>query len=944
VARLLERETDLTTLAALVNATGNGSLIVIEGSAGIGKTSLLGEARLIATGADARVLTARCGELEQEFAFGVVRQLFEPLLATAAAEERAELFAGAADLAGPLFDVTSIAAVQPAGDVSFAMLHGLYWLAANAALSRPTAVLIDDLHWCDAPSLRWLLHVVRRLEGLPLVLVVATRPPGQAGQAGLLTELLADPTATVLNPSVLGSQSVASLAREVMLAEPDEQFCDACHVATGGNPLYLRALLTTLAADGLAPTAPNSSKVHAVGPEPVARVVWLRLSRLSTEAEALARALAVLGQSADARLAAALADLEDHVAVAASADLASADIVRLEPRLEFTHPIVRASIYDRIPVGERTLAHQRAASLLIETGAEPERAAAHLLLVAPYGDRAVTTVLREAARRALVRGAATAAVAYLRRALEEPQDQDLRAALLSELGLAERGVDLAAASRHLREAIELTEDAETQAGLALECGRALYFGFRNADARDVFMRATERLGNRRSDLRELLQAETMHVSWFEPELYPVAEELRSRVNHVELGGGPSSDLLLAALAYYEARRGQDRALSLSLAAKALRSQTLEHGASFGLYYAVIALIVAGDLDTAAEICNRALSAARRRGDLLTTLSTLTWRGCCALRRGELQNAESDVREGLELGDRTGFPPAGLYTAAFLAEILVERGELEEAEAVLASRGFGRELPRSVHVTFFLMARGKLQLALRRPEPALADFEAVGRIADALDLRNPAYSAWRSGAAAARLALGRADEAQPLAAEELELAHRWGSLRCVGTAERSLALAHQGPEQERRLREAVRVLAATDAHLDHAIALIELGGCIRRANKRRDAREQLRRGVELAHRCGATALAERGNEELAATGARPRNIIQTGPESLTASERRVAHLAAEEMSNKEIAQALFVTVKTVEVHLSNAYRKLDVGSRRQLAIALGGGRAVASVVG
>src|SRR5262249_34932451 len=146
---------------------------------------------------------------------------------------------------------------------------------------------------------------------------------------------------------------------------------------------------------------------------------------------------------------------------------------------------------------------------------------------------------------------------------------------------------------------------------------------------DVFTAATERLGARRADLRELLEAETMHVSWFEPELYPPVRELLARVEPEELTGGEGSDLLLAALAYYEARLGTDRKLCVRLAERALRSQALEQGSSFGLYYALIAMAVAGEWQTAAAVWNRALSSARRRGDLLTTLSTLTWRGFCA---------------------------------------------------------------------------------------------------------------------------------------------------------------------------------------------------------------------------------------------------------------------------------------------------------------------------
>src|SRR5262249_24825066 len=154
---------------------GNGGLVAIEGSAGVGKTSLLAEARRIAGESGLRVISARCSELEQEFAFGVVRQLFEPVLVAASEVERAELLAGAADLSAPLFDVSSITEAPPAGDPSFARLHGLYWLAVNLALLCPTAVLIDDLHWCDAPSLRWLLHVMRRLDEVPLMVAITTR-------------------------------------------------------------------------------------------------------------------------------------------------------------------------------------------------------------------------------------------------------------------------------------------------------------------------------------------------------------------------------------------------------------------------------------------------------------------------------------------------------------------------------------------------------------------------------------------------------------------------------------------------------------------------------------------------------------------------------------------------------------------------------------------------
>jgi DNA-binding CsgD family transcriptional regulator len=168
---------------------------------------------------------------------------------------------------------------------------------------------------------------------------------------------------------------------------------------------------------------------------------------------------------------------------------------------------------------------------------------------------------------------------------------------------------------------------------------------------------------------------------------------------------------------------------------------------------------------------------------------------------------------------------------------------------------------------------------------------------------------------------------------LGLSRRWGAARAIGISLRALGLIEGGPSGEQRLREAVGVLAESPARLEHARALVDLGAALRRANSRREARERLRAGIELAHRCGARALVERANDELAATGAHRRTILYTGLEALTASERRVAQLAAEGMSNKEIAQALFVTVKTVEMHLSRVYRKLEINSRGQLSSAL-----------
>ena len=268
----------------------------------------------------------------------------------------------------------------------------------------------------------------------------------------------------------------------------------------------------------------------------------------------------------------------------------------------------------------------------------------------------------------------------------------------------------------------------------------------------------------------------------------------------------------------------------------------------------------------------------------------------------------------------------------LAELLLERGELAEAQRLVERRP---GVATQGHFLNFFRVRGLVAFHAGSPEQALTDLRAAGDRARSLRIENPAFAPWRSEAALALLRLGRPQEAHELAHEELELSQRWGTARTIGISLRALGLVEGGKPGERLLRDAADVLADSPARLEYARALVDLGAALRRGNSRSEARQVLRRGVELAHQCGAIALVTLANEELAATGAHARTILLSGLDALTASERRVAQMAAGDMTNKEIAQALFVTVKTIEQHLGRVYRKLDISSRRQLAAALGG---------
>jgi DNA-binding CsgD family transcriptional regulator len=936
---LLEREDQVAALQALIDAarSGDGRCAVVEGTAGIGKSRLLAEARAIAGSSPMRVLAARGGEFEGEFAYGIVRQLFEPLLASAVPDLRAELLSGPAALMEPLFDAKQFAALHDApAEGSFAVLHGLYWLAANVASHRPTLLLIDDLHWADAPSLRWLLYLTRRLEGVPLLVAAGTRPPeGEGHNPTLVAELIGDPEAVVIRPEPLGRGSIAVLAGERHGLEPDEAFGTALATATGGNPLFVGAVLEAVAQEGISPTAEHVPRLLEIGAQGVSRAVGLRLARLPPEALTLLRAASIVGDGAALRHAAALAGVESSELGPAAAVLVRLDLLRSVDPLEFFHPVVRSAVYETLDVAERDAAHRLAAELLLQTGAPPESVAGHLLRVAPRADSFVVSTLRQAAERSLAQGAAEAAVGYLTRALDEQIDPAVRSEMLVELGFAERRTNGPAAADHLRAGLALFTDRSRRCAVALELGRALWFTDRIAEALAVFEQALDEVDRKRDpDLYELLVAELISAAWWDAQTYPIAEAAIGELDLDALHGGLSSEILLATMAHYEYRLGLRRDHAVELARRALAPGNLLASGSLAFIYAVMVLRGSGLPDEAVSTFNHAIDQARRRGDILSVAFMLMWRGQCQTDGGDLRAAVADLREAIDLGVAHGMLVSWPYSIGFLANALLEQGEADEAARVIDEGDFPEQLPlEQFHPVYVRLYRGRLRVETGSLERGVEELLGVGETARLVPFDNPSCVPWRRWAAEGLRLLGRNDEARALADEELALARQWGDPQAIGASLRMLGLVQGGTAGIGLLRGAVEVLAGSQGRLEHARAVVDLGAALRRANQRTEARGLLREGVDLARWVGAFALAERANEEIAATGARPRKVLQTGLDALTASERRVAQLAAEGMSNKEIAQTLFVTIKTVEVHLSHAYRKLKITSRTQLAKAL-----------
>ncbi len=932
----LERDAEQSALEALLTdvADGRGGAIVIEGPAGLGKSSLIEHARLLAKERGFARLRGSGDPADEALPWGVVRQLVELSISRYVGEVRELILEGPAGRALRALDGAPDS--RATDEAAFARtLHALWWVAADLSSTRPLLITVDDAQWADLPSQRFLAYLARRLEDLPVALVVGARPPRD--QTGPLVELMSGRLAQRLTPQPLSCTALAVLASH-RGQSPALGVVSALSTATGGNPLLSRQLLDELAHRGLDLGADATADVlPQLGPHTISRSL---LAGLSFPAMSLASALAVLGRRGDLASAVQLAHLDDTVSGAVVDELVAAHVLESAPNtrsdLAFVHPVVREAVLTTLRADERANLHARAAQGLQARGAPAEQVAAHVVMAPVDSVPGGVAALRAAAAALLSTGDAQTAVAHLARALEStPADPDLRAELGSALL---RAGEAAAARPHLLAGATgpCAPDVRAERLLAAATATSRTQG---PEAGAVELeRVLRDTGLADGPARLKLEAGLASISTLTPSGLERSGRRLSQFQH--LSGDTQDERTLLALlsqrAFYAAQPSADVA---ALAVRALAG---------GRYFdemgtdvlpwgnAMHALVLADAIEPAlAEIAHarRSLSGGGSplEFSLVSTAAAMT-----ATRTGDVQVADTEAATALASLALVEPEPrvVGLVAVCthFSAKAALARGQISTAKRLL--QDFDEAWPgRSgfLPVQRLALVRGALALAEGAPQIALARALELGATESAAGLENPAIP-WRILATQAALRLGDLAQAEQLSADQFARAQSWGAASDIGAALRLRARVDPGSRLA-LLEQAVDVLETAPAQLELAAALTDLGEALGVAQRRTDARETLRRGAELADARGALALRARAMEGLAALGDRPRKLMFSGAESLTGSERRVAELAAAGQSNREIAQELFVTPKTVENHLGRVYVKLAISGRKELVSVL-----------
>ncbi|MEV7341315.1 LuxR C-terminal-related transcriptional regulator [Streptomyces sp. NPDC093544] len=917
---LVERWSELLVLNRTVDTLcqGIGDLLMIEGGCGIGRTALLLELEQMARARQLAMCTARCSTLEADFSYGVMHQLLEPHLSTLAAGPTES-----ARIAGELLEVMDSA--EGASDVH--VLNGMLWAIRRLAEQTPVILAVDDLNFCDASSLHVLAYVARRLKDWPVAIVGTLRLGEPVTTPPMLAALQEAGEWTVLRPAPLTAAGTGELV-DGLLGPTPSSVVEEMHGLTAGNPMFLNAILRT---SGGPHHEPVGAGLSAGSLERlVGTTVRTRLAHLPAGVPRVAETIALLEGETEGALIAEAAGIPEREGANGLAVLVGMGLLTDLALPTYVHPVVGNALRRLPEAVAPDRVHRRVSEALHRRNAPPTEVAGHLMRTGPVGTGWAVEALRAAATAAVGERRPAEAHALLQRALEEPLLQDARDEAQAELDCVELVTNPQGLLPRLRARLGTAQSAQSRVSTVLAYAQVLLRTHRTEEAAEALedcragLTAIPPSRSRDTLLRHIDIAEAMAALLGSSGAAQIAD-LLAKLSDDGSGNTLHKVSLEALQAAMEGRT------SAQTVVRALDRELAHNGQESPLMpYTVFTFLWADELEPVDRWCDAVLTGQPGMGSLPTTVIALALRATSQLEAGRLEGAERDARQALELlGGQEATDPVQSLVLAPLLNVLTELDRTDEAVALLMARGCAGALPELWPHTMVLAARGRLKGARGDTEGALADLTEAGRRMDSWGTANPAISRWRSEAAFMRNQLGDVAGALRLVEDELHAARLWGTPRAIGVALRAKGLILGDAEGLAALTEAVEVLRSGSARLETAYAEAGLGIVQRRRNNRRAARETLRQALALAQQLGAVRLAARVHAELLAAGGLPRRCEHFGAKSLTASEYRVALLAAVGRTNGSIARELFVTRRTVETHLTRAYRKLGIQGRSEL---------------
>ncbi|WP_217236580.1 AAA family ATPase [Streptomyces sp. AC555_RSS877] len=878
-ASLWERDEEVAAVVRAIDALGadsssSGSLLMISGEAGFGKTALLAETRRIAEGRGCTVWSARGGETLRSVPFNVVRQLLQPALMSLMPEEAREYLGDWYDIAGPALGLTDPGGRQadPQG-----VTDGL--VAAVRRLARrdwPLVLLIDDAHWADQETLCWLAAFAERLDDLSVLVVVARRPGEMSGESARLLDAVAATGLPATTLSALTPQATAGLTRATLGGHADAAFCREVWAVTAGNPYEAVELLAKVQDSELEPTESAAGELRALNRAARGGGLVARLEELGIDATRFAWAAAILGTGISVDLVAKLATLGRDDAVRCAELLRSARILTApdpangptdEGDLEFVHPLIATAVYNSIPPALCTAMHGIAAQVVTDSGRGAAAAARHLLQVHPDDDEELVEQLREAAREHLAVGAPDAARRCLERALLEPPQPEVHAHVLFELGCATLLTAPAKTIDHLQTALAMPGlEGDARVDAVFRLSQALLHN----DQLEEAVRTVEAEAARHAPGPARMRLQAVQYMW--EGIYageaasPGRSERLAELARTCTGRDNAERALLMLRGFDAMTHGESAEEVVDLCDRALVNGRLPPGLGWTdtewgvelLLMLTNAYAYTDRLDRADALYSEALRAYESAGWSGGHLALAhAYVGLGHRRRGRLREAETSLREALRLAERVGRGLPLYWTATCnLVDTLLARGHVEEAWAIAEQCGFAPPYPSTIVLPDPRSVRGRLLLAVGRTKDGINELEAAEKAAAVRGHHNPVLVPWAFDLARA-LATEDPDRAGRLATDVRRHAERLGTDTAIGEALRCAAALETGQRAVRLAAQAVAYLEASPCQYEHAAARVEYGILARSV-------AELNRGLALAKSCGADGLV-----------AQARAVLETG---------------------------------------------------------------------